>query len=330
MPVWNGAGFLARAVASVRAQTLPEWELIVVDDGSSDATPVQLAALARQDPRVRMVATPHQGIVAALNTGLAQARSPLIVRMDVDDEAHPERLAAQVEFLAHNPDLGVAGCLVEYGGDRRAQAGYARHVDWLNTLVSAEDIARNRFVESPLAHPSVMFRRALVAAHGGYREGPFPEDYELWLRWLEAGVRIGKVPRVLLTWNDPPQRLSRVDPRYAPAAFYECKAAYLARWLQRHVPVSRPLLVWGAGRLTRRRVERLTAPGVRVAGYVDIDPRKIGKRFNGCPVIGPADLPSPTEAFVLGYVGKLGARDLIRSRLKERGCVEGRDFLMAA
>src|SRR2546425_6870649 len=102
-----------------------------------------------------------------------------------------------------------------------------------------------------------MFRRELLNKHGGYREGDFPEDYELWLRWLDAGVTMAKVPRVLLTWNDAPERLSRTDRRYDVEAFYRCKAFYLARWLKRHVDASRPLLVWGAGRPTRKRAEHL-------------------------------------------------------------------------
>jgi hypothetical protein len=250
--------------------------------------------------------------------------------MDADDVAYPARLARQAEFLERHPEVGVVGCLVEYGGDRQAWAGYGRHVDWLNSIVAPGDLELNRFVESPLAHPSVMFRRELVARHGVYREGPFPEDYELWLRWLEAGVRLAKVPEVLLTWHDSPQRLSRVDSRYAPEAFYVCKASYLARWLQPRVPPGRPLLVWGAGRLTRRRAELLLAHGVAIAGYVDIDPHKIGRRFRGASVISPDALPPPGTAFVLGYVAKVGARELIRSHLRDHGYVEGKDFLMAA
>src|SRR6185436_16591977 len=109
---------------------------------------------------------------------------------------------------SENRPIGLVGCLVEFGGDRSASEGYALHVDWINALTTPDEIALNRFVESPLAHPSVMFRRELVEKHGGYRAGDFPEDYELWLRWMEAGARMGKVPRVLLTWQDGPGRLS--------------------------------------------------------------------------------------------------------------------------
>ncbi len=320
-------------MSSIRRQTFADWELIAVDDGSTDGSRAQLETWSRDEPRVRVLPRAHGGIVAALNAGLAAARGALIARMDADDESHPERLAAQVRLLAAQPEIGVAGCLVEFGGDRAAGRGYALHVDWLNALVSPEEIALSRFVESPFAHPSVMFRRELTHRFGAYREGDFPEDYELWLRWAAAGVRMAKVPRVLLTWVDSPGRLSRSDPRYAPDAFYRMKAEYIAREVAARAQLGgrgKPLLVWGAGRPTRKRAAHLECHGLAIAGYIDIDPRKIGRRIGGRPVIAPEGLPPPGGAFVLGFVGSRGARDLVRVRLAARGYVEGRDFLMCA
>lgn len=346
LPVWNAAATLARAVESIRRQTLSDWELIAVDDGSTDSSRDMLAALARTDRRVRVLTQPHRGIVAALNAGLAAARGDVIARMDADDESRAERLAEQAARLQTDSGIGGAGCLVEYGGDRAAHAGYALHVDWLNTLITPGQIAFNRFVESPFAHPSVMFRRELAERHGGYREGDFPEDYELWLRWLDAGVRMAKVPRALLTWHDPPARLSRTATRYGAEAFYHLKAQWIARAVGRLIrkpplegdgnqPIRenaacREIFVWGAGRLTRRRAEHLLAHGVRIAGFIDIDPKKTGRKPDGRPVIAPAELPPPGKIFVLGYVAKRGARELIRGTLSNLGYSEGRDFFMCA
>jgi glycosyltransferase involved in cell wall biosynthesis len=330
LPVWNAATTVARAVESIRSQTFGDWELLAVDDGSTDATPRMLAELARDEPRLRVLTRAHGGLVPALNAGLAAARGELVARMDADDESLPERLAAQVALLRAHPETGVAGSLVEFGGDPRAAAGYALHVEWLNTLRTPEEIALHRFEESPFAHPSVMFRRELVPRHGGYREGDFPEDYELWLRWLEAGVRLAKVPQVLLRWHDPPGRLSRTDARYDAEAFFRCKAGFLARWLRDHVDPERRLLVWGAGRPTRRRVDWLRRAGAVVAGYVDIDPRKVGRRLDGVEVIAPEQLPERRSVFVLGYVAARGGRELARTRLARRGFSEGADFLFAA
>lgn len=336
LPVRNAAATVARAVASVQAQTRGDWELVVVDDGSADGTRKWLRRAAERDVRIRLVEQPAHGLVPALNTGLAAARGRFIARLDADDECHPERLAAQADWLEANPRTGLVSCLVRYGGDRTANAGYALHVDWLNSLLAPEQIALNRFVESPLAHPSVMFRRELVERHGGYRAGDFPEDYELWLRWLDAGVVMAKVPRELLIWHDAPGRLSRTDPRYDPEAFFRVKAGYVAKEVARlvgrdfQIPPDRETWVWGAGRPTRKRAAHLVAHGVKIAGYIDVDVKKTGKRVGGAPVIGPQALPPPGRIFVLAYVSSRGARELIRTALAGCGYAEGRDFLMCA
>jgi glycosyltransferase involved in cell wall biosynthesis len=322
---------------SICDQSFAEWELLVIDDGSADRSLSIAHEFAAADPRVRVLAQPHTGIVAALNAGLAAARGEFVARMDADDVSHPARLAEQVAAMGptSKPAFGVVGCLVEFGGTRATSEGYAQHVDWINSLVTPEDIARQRFVESPFAHPSVMFRRELVAQLGAYRAGEFPEDYELWLRWLDAGVRMAKVPRVLLTWCDSPGRLSRTDRRYEPEAFFRLKAPWIAREVIRLAGTGirrREVWIWGAGRPTRKRAALLEPHGVTIAGYVDVDAKKLTPALGGTgvPVISAAALPPPGTAIVLGYVSSRGARDFIRGELQARGYGEGRDFLMCA
>lgn len=330
LPAYNAAATLPAALDSLLAQSLADFEVVAVDDGSADATARVLAEYARRDRRVRPLSIPHGGIVAALGAALNAARGEFLARMDADDLALPERLARQAAALEEDPELGLAACRVAFGGCRRSCAGYARYVDWTNSLLSPEDISLNRFVESPLAHPSVMFRAAVVREHGGYRDGPFPEDYELWLRWLDAGVRMRKLPEILLAWSDPPGRLSRVDGRYSSGAFYEVKAGYLARWLARRNPHHPEVVLAGAGRTTRKRMELLTGHGVRIAAYLDVDPRKIGHTVQGRPVLHRDQVPGPGECFVLSCVASHGAREDIAAFLEGRGFVLGRSWLPAA
>jgi glycosyltransferase involved in cell wall biosynthesis len=333
LPVRNAAGTVARAIRSIQGQTWRDWELVVIDDGSTDETPALIARAAAEDERIRVLTRPSDGLVAALDAGIAAARSGLIARMDADDESHPGRLAEQVAFLSapENRAIGVVGSLVEFGGDRAAAAGYALHVDWTNTCTTPETIALNRFIESPLVNPSTMLRRELIARHGGWRDGDFPEDYELFLRWMDAGVRMAKVPRVLLTWHDAPTRLTRRDARYDPEAFFRVKAEWIAREVGR-VAGGRKIFVWGAGRPTRKRAHALVAHGVAIAGYIDVDAKKMTPAIGGtgAPVIAAAELPPPGKIFVLGYVSSRGAREFIRNELRARGYAEGRDFLMCA
>ena len=144
-------------------------------------------------------------------------------------------------------------------------SGYARYVKWINSLIFQEDIFVNRFVESPVAHPSVMFEKALVQQYGAYREGNFPEDYELWLRWMHKGVKFGKVNRPLLLWNDHPKRLSRKDARYASFSFYKIKAFYLAAWLkEKNI---REVAIWGGGKQSAKRAFLLENYDIKIAHF---------------------------------------------------------------
>jgi len=248
MPVYNAETTVLQALDSLRAQSFQSMETIVVNDGSTDGT----LEILRGQPDIKFIDHSHRGIAPALNDGLAAAKGDYIARMDADDLCHPERIEKQVSFLDAFPDLGIVGCRVAFGGDRDKQAGYSAHVDWINELIEPDDIALNRFVESPFAHPSVMFRRELFERFGAYRDGSFPEDYELWLRWMANGVKAGKVDEELVTWNDPPNRLSRTDERYSIDAFYKTKAEYLFKWLEKNNPHHPNVIIWGAGRVTRK------------------------------------------------------------------------------
>lgn len=323
MPVYNAESTVLLALESLRAQTFPDAEIIVVNDGSTDST----VEILHEQPGITVLDHPHRGIAPALNDGLAAARGDYIARMDADDLCHPDRIEKQAAFLDTFPDIGMVGCRVGFGGDREHQAGYAAHIDWINTLIEPNDIALNRFIESPFAHPSVMFRRELIENYGTYRDGPFPEDYELWLRWMANGVKAGKVDEELITWNDLPNRLSRTDPRYSIEAFYETKAEYLALWLKENNPHHPNIIVCGAGRVTRKRATLLEKYGVRITCYIDIKPRTLNC---GTPVIHYDDIPDPETCYVLPMVGKRGARDQIRQHLKQREFIEGKNYIFAA
>jgi glycosyltransferase involved in cell wall biosynthesis len=330
LPVRDAAASLADAIESIRGQTYADWELLIVDDGSRDSSwaIAERAASLDSRQRIHVVRQPALGLVPALTAGLALARGRFIARMDADDVSHSDRLALQLELLLSRPDIGVASGLVAFGGEGQAGQGYAEHVRWLNTVVTPEALALSRFIESPLAHPSVLFRRELVERHGGYRAGDFPEDYELWLRWFDAGVCFAKVERELLIWSDSSRRLSRTDPRYAPEAFYAIKCRWLGRHLARTLEPGRPVWLWGAGRITRQRFRSLEADWRSFAGFIDIDPKKVGGSIGGRPVVSPDRIPP--RAFVLVGVGNRGARAEIVAHLRSERRQEGEDFLCVA
>jgi glycosyltransferase involved in cell wall biosynthesis len=330
LPFYEAFSTLEAAVASIREQTFQDWELVLIDDGSMDGGHELAQYLSIKDSRIRLLKLPHGGIVTALNTGLDAATGDFVARMDADDLCLPSRLARQFAFLEGHPDIGLVSCLVEHCGDSGAQQGYAEYIRWINELVDPNAISLQRFVESPFAHPSVMFRRELIKKHGTYRNGDFPEDYDLWLRWMQAGVRMAKVQEVLLQWTDLSGRLSRTDERYRLEAFYRLKFQYLAEWLARSNPFHPVVHVWGAGRVTRQRVAWLAELGIVVGGYYDVDPRKVGEPRPGLSVRLHEEVPAPGEEFILVMAGARGARGKVRAFMERRCRVEGRDYLFAA
>ena len=328
LPVRDGGRWLAECLDSLAAQSLADHEVIAVDDGSRDDTGERLLERARHDPRLRVRRTPPRGLVPALQLALAEAGAAILARMDADDVAHPERLARQVERLASDESIDVLGCRVEVVADaaQRSGAGMRAYVDWSNGILDHDAIARERFVESPLVHPSVALRTAALRRLGGWRDVDGPEDYELWLRGLDAGLRFAKLPEVLLRWRDSPGRLTRTDPRYAPDRFLRTKLEALARG-----PLAgRAAVIWGAGPIGKSWSLALAAAGQRVRAFVEVDPRKIGTRIHGVPVLDAAAAASVRDALHLGAVGQKGARQLLRAQAERLGLEDGRDFFAVA
>jgi glycosyltransferase involved in cell wall biosynthesis len=325
MPYRDAAATLEEAARSILAQEGVDLELVAIDDGSRDDGAARIQALAATDERVVRVQGEGRGIASALGLGLRHARARVIARMDADDVALPARLRLQLEALGEGARLGVVGTQVAPLGD--CGEGMRRYIEWQNGIVTPEDHVREIFVESPLCHPSVALRREALEEVGGWQDGRWAEDYDLWLRLDSAGWKLAKVPEVLLLWRQGQGgRLTFSDPRYAPERFTEARANYLA---PRLVNAARPVVVWGAGPTGRRLARALERHGLHAARFVDIDPRKIGRIARGVRIVPPAELRAGEETVVVA-VGARGARELVRENLLQRGFAEGTDFVCAA
>jgi glycosyltransferase involved in cell wall biosynthesis len=307
--VRDAAATLPACLDSLRAQSFEDFEVIAVDDGSRDGSAAVLAAGAAGDRRFRVIAG-GGGLVAALNAAAEAAGGDLLARMDADDVARPERLARQVARLDAEPGLDVLGSQVALldGGVGR-NAGMRAYVEWSNTLLTHEAIAGDMLVESPLPHPSVTMRASALRRLRGSRAFDGPEDYDLWLRGLEAGLRFAKLDEVLLDWRDGPARLSRTDARYAADRFFALKLDFLLRT----TPANDALVIWGAGPIGKGWARALLARGRQVRAFVEVDPRKIGRTIHGARVVavdGGAAFPREVH---LAAVGNSDSRARIRA-----------------
>jgi glycosyltransferase involved in cell wall biosynthesis len=325
LPFHNSATTIDVAVASIAAQTYPDWELLLIDNASTDGSSAIAHHWTERDQRIRLVHEPRLGIAHALNTGLARAQGTYIARMDADDVSHPGRLAQQVAYMVAHPEIGVLGTRTSFASTMPEHRGMQAFVHWQNALITPHEHYVKRFVDAPLAHPTVVFRREMVEEHGGYAKGPLPEDHELWLRWMGAGVRFAKLPEELLTWNDHAGRLSRTHANYSMDAFFATKVKYLARWLKRKLN-GRPVIIAGTSVLCQERTALLEAEGIAVSTFTDVK----GRGVPGRPFVPHLELPPAGEAFVVSFISQRGTGDRIAGFLAGRGLVEGEDFVLAA
>ncbi len=278
MPVHNVASTIHECIESIIQQTVSHFELIVVDDGSSDSSKTLLEDYARSDKRIKLISTPQQGIVKALNLGLQHCNGNYIARMDGDDVMHPQRLEKQVEFLEQHPELGLIGSLVQ-GIPQTTQ-----YQQWSNSLVTNESIREEIFVESPIMHPTFFAKHELFEQLGGYCAHPWAEDYDFLLRAYQLDVRFGKVNDFLVKKRDSLTRLSRVDWRYKRPAMFKAKVHYFLK--MGFLENKKGVVIAGTGPSGRKIASIFQKQSIPVLGFVDNHPGPPDRTVMDIPAYG--------------------------------------------
>lgn len=208
MPVFNAEAYLAQAIESILGQTFKDFEFIIVDDGSTDASPALLQHYARKDGRIRLISRENRGIARTRNELLSQAQGEFVAMMDADDIALPDRLARQIAFLQHHPDvvcLGSSYQLIDEAGRLLLTCFAVPEED--------TDIQRQLLTGCGGVHqPTVMFRRATAIAVGGYDEAmPVCEDLDLWMRMGEVG-KLANLKQPLVQYRLHARSISERNP----------------------------------------------------------------------------------------------------------------------
>lgn len=228
MSVYNGERFLAPAIESVLAQTFSDFELLIVDDGSSDSSRAIIEEYASRDPRLRPIFRENRGLIASLNQLLAESRAPIVARMDADDLCLPGRFARQIAFLAGHPEYGVVGSwcddIDEHDAPWHGGNNVPRHPENYGDFLAAIDQGRPL-----LCHPAVMFRRDLVLAVGGYHAAfKHCEDLDLWLR-LASVTKLASIPEALIRYRHYADQVSSRHATEQQIGAAVAKLAYLDR-----------------------------------------------------------------------------------------------------
>jgi glycosyltransferase involved in cell wall biosynthesis len=325
LPAWNAAATIHAALASIQRQTLRDWVCIVVDDGSTDETAAVVNRLAGTDHRIQLVRMPHRGLVSALNEGLTHCRGTFIARMDADDVMRRDRLALQVAALTAAPALAAVGTHVRIYPRSGITPRLREYEVWLNGLRSAEEVRRDAFIECPVAHPTLMMRREMADLR--YCDRGWPEDYDLVLRALQAGMQIGVVGRRLLAWRDRPDSMCRTHRAYDVEQFTACKAHYLSRGF---LADADEYVLWGYGDTGRSLRRALASHGKVPSHIVEVKASRIGQRIHGATVIPVEALPPLRGQKIVVSVARAGPREEIRRALAAMHFIESVDFVCCA
>lgn len=186
MAVHNGERYLGSAVGSILQQSFQQYELLIIDDASTDNTPSVLLSYEERDKRIRVLRNETNiGLTRSLNRGLAVSQGKYIARLDADDQCYPARLAVEVEYLENHPECTVLASQADLIDEDGNRLGHARRV------FSSETIVAQLFIYNPIVHSTVMFRADRIKALGGYDESlTRAQDYDLWFRVIGAKQKI--------------------------------------------------------------------------------------------------------------------------------------------
>ena len=272
MPVKNAGTFLTECLNSVENQSFGAWELIAIDDHSTDSSYAILKDFENRNTRIRTQKNVGEGIISALQTGYKHSKGQLLTRMDADDIMHRHKLKWMVESWTERGAGHLILGLVEYFSTTELGDGYRAYAQWLNHLTRLEYNFSEIYKECSIPSPCWLVHRDDFNLCGGFNHQIYPEDYDLAFRFRKGGLRVHSVDKVIHYWRDYPERTSRNDPNYAQNLFASLK---IHHFLDQDFQALRPLILWGTGRKGKAIAKELQNHNVPFH-WVTNNPKKIG------------------------------------------------------
>ena len=324
MPVYNAAPFLAECLDSILQQTETNWELIAVDDFSTDESAAILRAYQNQDKRIQYQTNTEKGIIPALRKAYTSAQGAFITRMDADDIMPPQKLKHLKTVLLQNGPGHLATGQIRYFSAHQLGDGYLRYEHWLNELMQEGVVFSDRFKECVIPSPCWMVHRADFDACGGFHSSRYPEDYDLCLRFYYHGLKACPSPEVLHLWRDHGQRATRNDPNYLEPHFFTLKMHY---FLHEECPPDQPypIILWGAGK-KGKKIAQILAAAHRSFQWVSENPKKIGVNIYGTTLQSTDVIEKTTHPRIIIAVSNPAEQLKIEARLKKWHLTKGVDY----
>ncbi|MFN3997066.1 glycosyltransferase family 2 protein [Algoriphagus sp.] len=241
MPYKNAAEWIFDCLISIQNQSFENWEVIGVNDSSTDESEEIFREFQKNDPRFKTFQNPGKGIIPALDFAFHQSEGKYISRIDADDLMPEKRLEQMRNLILDSPENTVVTGLVQYFADQPISEGYRSYESWINEINLKGLQSENIYRECVIASPNWLTSREVMDSVGGFSKLSYPEDYDLVLKWYEKAVNFRVVPEVTLLWREHSKRTSRNSENYAQEAFFELKIkAFLRLDFRQNL-----LIVWG-------------------------------------------------------------------------------------
>lgn len=277
MPYKNTANYLTACLESILAQSYTNWELISIDDHSTDGSFTLVREYAKKDARIKTYSNSGLGIIQALRMAYTYCLGKFITRMDSDDLMTPHRITYMVKNLVAKGNGYLSVGQVRYFSANGISDGYARYEKWLNDLTIKGNNFSEIYKECVVPSPCWMVYRSDFVACGAFDTDRYPEDYDLAFRFYEQGLKIIPCSQVLLLWRDYDSRTSRTSKHYAENYFLEIKLYY---FLKLDYNTNSTLIIWGAGKKGKQIAQLLQKQNIVFTWACD-NPKKIGKEIYG-------------------------------------------------
>lgn len=274
-PFKNTSAFLPECLESIILQTYTHWELLIVDDHSSDNSYAIVDEFAQKDPRIKLFKNEGLGIINALRLAFENSTGTFITRMDSDDLMHPEKLNFMLNDLHTFGRKHIALGKVNYFSESGIGDGYAKYESWLNNLTSKGTNYTEIYKECVIPSPCWMLHREDLITCDAFHPDRYPEDYDLTFRFYKNKIKVIPSNHLLHYWRDYSTRASRTDSNYAENHFLDLKLHYFLEL--NHNPL-RPLVIWGAGQKGKTIAKLLQKREVHFIWICD-NPKKIGKHI---------------------------------------------------
>ncbi len=276
-PFKNTARYLEDCLESILNQIFTSWELLIVDDGSTDDSRIIVQNYTDKDSRIRLFNNQGTGIIEALRTAYSHAEGTFITRMDSDDIMMENKLTELHKSLQTQGRGHLAIGKVRYFSEAGIGNGYKRYEAWLNSLTTKGNNFDEIYKECVIPSPCWMVHKTDFDKCGGFTPNTYPEDYDLAFRFFKYGLKCIPTNEVLHLWRDYVVRTSRIDVNYAENSFLLLKVNY---FLELSYQKKKKLIVWGAGTKGKKIAQLLIVKKVPF-DWICNNPKKIGKLIYG-------------------------------------------------